>query len=83
MGMASFSGFLRTLGIIVLVYYLFKFAMRIFAPIIMQKAVNKMQEKMQDQFKQQQNQQSNTTTTKEMPKEKKKVGEYVDYEELD
>ena len=82
MGMASFSGFLRTLGIIVLVYYLFKFAMRIFAPIIMQKAVNKMQEKMQDQFKQQQNQQSNTTTTKEMPKEKKKVGEYIDYEEV-
>ncbi len=80
--MASFSGFLRTLGIIVLVYYLFKFAMRIFAPIIMQKAVNKMQEKMQDQFKQQQNQQSNTTTTKEMPKEKKKVGEYIDYEEV-
>lgn len=82
MEMASFSGFLRTLGIIVLVYYLFKFAMRIFAPIIMQKAVNKMQEKMQDQFKQQQNQQSNTTTTKEMPKEKKKVGEYIDYEEV-
>ena len=80
--MASFSGFLRTLGIIVLVYYLFKFAVRIFAPIIMQKAVNKMQEKMQDQFKQQQNQQSNTTTTKEMPKEKKKVGEYIDYEEV-
>lgn len=80
--MASFSGFLRTLGIIVLVYYLFKFALRIFAPIIMQKAVNKMQEKMQDQFKQQQNQQSNTTTTKEMPKEKKKVGEYIDYEEV-
>ncbi|WP_322550624.1 DUF4834 domain-containing protein [Flavobacterium psychraquaticum] len=82
MEMASFSGFLRTLGIIVLVYYLFKFALRIFAPIIMQKAVNKMQEKMQDQFKQQQNQQSNTTTTKEMPKEKKKVGEYIDYEEV-
>ena len=82
MEMASFAGFLRTLGIIVLVYYLFKFAMRIFAPIIMQKAVNKMQEKMQDQFKQQQNQQSNTTTTKEMPKEKKKVGEYIDYEEV-
>lgn len=83
MEMASFSGFLRTLGIIVLVYYLFKFAMRIFAPIIMQKAVNKMQEKMQNQYKQQQDQHSNTASSqKEMPKEKKKVGEYIDYEEV-
>ena len=83
MEMASFSGFLRTLGIIVLVYYLFKFAVRIFAPIIMQKAVNKMQEKMQNQYNQQQGQQSNTASSqKEMPKEKKKVGEYIDYEEV-
>ena len=49
MEMASFSGFLRTLGIIVLFYYLFKFAVRLFAPILMQKAVNKMQDKMQEQ----------------------------------
>ena len=85
MEMASFSGFLRTLGIIVLVYYLFKFAMRIFAPIIMQKAVNKMQQKMQDQYQQQtqQTQQRNTqTSNKQMPREKKKVGEYIDYEEV-
>ena len=83
MEMASFAGFLRTLGIIVLVYYLFKFAMRIFAPIIMQKAVSKMQEKMQNQYNQQQGQQSNTASSQnKMPKEKKKVGEYIDYEEV-
>ena len=51
MEMASFSGFLRTLGIIVLFYYLFKFAVRLFAPILMQKAVNKMQDKMQEQYR--------------------------------
>ena len=84
MEMASFSGFLRTLGIIVLVYYLFKFAMRIFAPIIVQKAVNKMQQKMQDQYKEQQEKQQDKTTqtNQRFPKEKKKVGEYVDYEEI-
>ncbi len=59
--------------------------MRIFAPIIMQKAVNKMQQKMQDQYQQQtqQTQQRNTqTSNKQMPREKKKVGEYIDYEEV-
>ncbi|MFD2909442.1 DUF4834 domain-containing protein [Flavobacterium ardleyense] len=83
MEMASFSGFLRTLGIIVLVYYLFKFAVRIFAPVLMRKAVNKMKEKMENQYNQQQAQQTNTgSSNKQMPKEKKKVGEYIDYEEV-
>ena len=83
MGMASFSGFLRTLGIIVLFYYLFKFAVRLFAPILMQKAVNKMQDKMQEQYRQQQEQQYNASqATKTTPKPKKEVGEYIDYEEV-
>ena len=81
--MASFSGFLRTLGIIVLVYYLFKFAVRIFAPVLMRKAVNKMKEKMENQYNQQQTQATDTTSAnKQMPTEKKKVGEYIDYEEV-
>jgi hypothetical protein len=79
MEMASFSGFLRTFAIIILCYYLFKFAVRIFAPILMQKAVTKMQDKMQQQYKQQH---KASETTKSMPKEKKKVGEYIDYEEI-
>ena len=83
MEMASFSGFLRTLGIIVLFYYLFKFAVRLFAPILMQKAVNKMQDKMQEQYRQQQEQQYNASqATKTTPKPKKEVGEYIDYEEV-
>lgn len=83
MEMASGSSLLRTLAIIILSYYLFKFLMRIFAPIIMQKAVNKMQEKMQEQFKQQQEQQNKTSQPEHsIPKEKKVVGDYIDYEEL-
>lgn len=84
MEMASFTGFVKTLFYIVLFYYLFKFLMRIFAPILMQKAVNKMQKKMQEQNKQQQDKQQDSTsqTSNNFPKEKKKVGEYIDYEEI-
>jgi hypothetical protein len=80
---ASFTGLIRTIAIIILCYYLFKFAVRIFAPILMQKAVNKMQEKMQEQYRQQQEQYNNTTqSTRTTPKPKKEVGEYIDYEEV-
>jgi large-conductance mechanosensitive channel len=84
MEMASGSSLLRTLAIIILSYYLFKFLILIFAPIIMQKAVNKMQEKMQEQYKKQQQQQQNTTdqSTQFQSKEKEKVGDYIDYEEI-
>ena len=81
MEMASGSSLLRTLAIIILSYYLFKFLMRIFAPIIMQKAVNKMQEKMQEQYRKQQEQQQ-YTTSQFQSKEKEKVGDYIDYEEI-
>ncbi len=84
MEMASAWGFVRTLLIIILCYYAFKFLMRIFAPILMQKAVSKMQQKMQEQYRQQQEQQQDSTSQSQqsMPKEKKKVGEYIDYEEI-
>ena len=53
--------------------------MRIFAPILMQKAVNKMQE----QYRQQQEQQNRTSqASAPAPKPKKEVGEYIDYEEV-
>ena len=84
MEMASGSSLLRTLAIIILSYYLFKFLMRIFAPIIMQKAVSKMQEKMQEQYKKQQEQQEQQqyTTSQFQSKEKEKLGDYIDYEEI-
>lgn len=58
--------------------------MRIFAPILMQKAVSKMQQKMQEQYRQQQEQQQDkaSQSRQSMPKEKNKVGEYIDYEEI-
>jgi len=89
---ASFTGFIKTLAYIVLFWYLLKFLFRIFAPVLMRGAMNKVQQKMQDQMNSQfgqqntyknQNTNSQKSNTKQMPTEKKKVGEYVDFEEID
>lgn len=89
MDTASFSGVLRVIIIMVLAYYAIKFLLRIFAPIIMQKVVQKAGEAMyerQQEFynaanQQQANQQPQPQPDK--PREKKKVGEYIDFEEID
>lgn len=53
----------------------------------MQKAMHKVQQKMENQFKQQQYQHESPTQksaqSKVNPQEKKKVGEYIDYEEVE
>lgn len=89
---ASFNGFLKTLFIIVMLYYLFKFAFRLFAPILINKAIKKAEQTFRHNFEQQNSYQntaendttinSNTSKSK-YPREKKKVGEYIDYEEVD
>ena len=82
---------LRTLAIIIIVYYVLRWLARIFAPVIMKRMVNKMQEKAQQQYNQQR---QNTTQAREgetvidkRPSSKKQsndsVGEYVDFEEID
>lgn len=90
---ASFSGFIRTLFYIMTFYYIFKFLARLFLPLLVKKVVQKAGENFQQQ---QQNAQDNSwkktpnndeiiynsTNTKNSQKTKK-VGEYVDYEEID
>lgn len=87
---ASFNGIVRTLVIMILVYYAIKFLIRIFAPMLIQQVVKKAGENMhaqQQQYynKQQDNNQDyyNKETVANKPREKKKVGEYIDYEEID
>ena len=89
---ASFNGFLRTLLYIVAFYYIFKFLARIFFPILVKKAVEKAGEQFQQQQQYQSNQNYQTSSKDEIinnnpksdkPRETKKVGEYVDYEEID
>lgn len=90
---ASFSGFLRTLFYIMAFYYIFKFLARLFLPLLVKKVVEKAGENFQ---KQQQNAQDNSwkktpnndeviykTTNTKNPRETKKVGDYVDYEEIE
>jgi len=65
--------------------------MRLLAPYLLKKAVNKVTEKMYQQQQQYQNQGNkqyqqsdfeNEIKQNKIPKEKKKVGEYIDFEEI-
>lgn len=86
---ASFLNLLETLLIILLIYYVVKFLAKLFLPIMVKTVVNKAQENFQQQqqnYQRSQNNQSdfiNTTAKSDKPREKKKVGEYIDYEEID
>lgn len=83
--------FLRTIAIILLIYYAFKFFARLFAPYLMKKMMNKMQEKAQNQYNNQQQTREEKvkegeTIIDKAPKSStgsKTVGEYVDYEEIE
>ncbi len=92
---ASFSGFLKTIMWVIAFYYIFKFLAKIFLPVLVKKAVEKAGENFQ---RQQQYSQDNSwqrapnnnndeiiinTANAKKPRETKKVGDYVDYEEID
>ena len=88
---ASFNGFLRTLLYIFAFYYIFKFLAKLFLPHLIKKAVEKAGQNFEKQQQTYQNAQQNTSNPKDIifdaasdkPREKKKVGEYVDYEEIE
>lgn len=88
MDTASFTGILRTLFIIVLIYYAVRFFLKLLAPALVQHVVKKAGENLYEQQQRQQQQynqnaQQQTDTSKERPTEKKKVGEYIDFEEIE
>jgi hypothetical protein len=89
---ASFTGFLRTILIILLVWYGMKILMRLFAPYLVKYMSKKMQERFGQQFQEQQQPSQNRpnegeTVIDKMPNQQKssdkKEGEYIDYEEID
>ncbi len=87
---ASLYGFVRTILIILLVYYGLKILSRIFAPYLVKYMSKKMQQKFEGQFGQQQQEQRHKegeTVIDKMPKKHRssdnKVGEYIDYEEIE
>ncbi|MGC1204017.1 MAG: DUF4834 family protein [Flavobacteriaceae bacterium] len=83
-------GLLRTIFIIVIVYYIFKVLSRIFAPFLMKYAAKKAEERFGGQFKNQTKQEplkkEGEISIDKMPNTKtsnKDVGDYVDYEEIE
>jgi len=90
---ASFNGLLKAIIYMIAFYYIFKFLARLFLPLLVKKVVEKAGENFQ---KQQQNAQGSSwqkmpnndeviinATNAKKPRETKKVGDYVDYEEID
>ena len=93
MQVASFTGFFRTLFIIISFYYIFRFLAKLFLPVVIKKVVEKASENMHQQQQRQyqdswqRNANDNTviynTDNVKQSRETKKVGDYVDYEEID
>jgi hypothetical protein len=91
---ASFTGFIKTLFYIVAFYYIFKFLAKLLLPLLVKKVVKKAGENFQQQQQQRsqdtswQKARSNDeiiidTSNSKKSRETKKVGDYVDYEEID
>jgi hypothetical protein len=74
-------------------YYVFKFLAKLFLPLLVKKVVQKAGENFEQQQRYAQDNSWEKTSTKDEvifntaksknPRETKKVGEYVDYEEID
>jgi len=81
---ASFMGLIKTLAIMMAIYYLFKFFIKYIAPVLLVKYVQKKTEQPQQR---EPKTKEGTTTIVKKPNEKKVVndgvGEYVDYEEVE
>jgi hypothetical protein len=89
---ASFSGFIRAIFYMIAFYYIFRFLAKLFLPLVVKKVVEKAGQNMQQQQYQQQNNWNKSRANEDVvyntenvkkPRETKKVGEYVDYEEID
>jgi hypothetical protein len=93
MQMASFNGFIKAVFYFLAFYYVFKFLAKLFLPLLIKKVVEKASTNFQNQQQNSQNGSWKKTpnndeiiidkTKVKNPRETKKVGEYVDYEELE
>jgi hypothetical protein len=81
------ANFLKTVGIIVVIYFGLKFVGRLLFPIVVKKAVNNMQARQSQYQRQQQNKQEGEVTIEKNRRDQSRrnntEGEYVDFEEVD
>ncbi|WP_111709259.1 DUF4834 domain-containing protein [Lutibacter citreus] len=82
-------GFLRTIAILIIIYYAFKFFSRYIAPIFLKKVINNVEKKykeQQNQYEQKPEGEVGETIIAKKPSQVKEsnkdVGDYVDYEEI-
>jgi hypothetical protein len=88
---ASLTGFVRTILIILLIWYGVKILTRLLAPYLMRYVAKKAEQKFGQPFnnppppkpKQKEGEISIDKIPNQKSSENKKVGEYVDYEEID
>lgn len=90
---ASFTGFIKAIFYMIAFYYIFKFLARLFLPLLVKKAVEKAGQNFQQQQQRAQETAWNKTPNNDEiiidtansknPRETKKIGDYVDYEEID
>lgn len=91
---ASLNGVIKTVLIILLVYFAFKILFKYFGPVILRYFMKKMGKKFEKQFQQQYGgfknrteKESGQVSIDKKPKRNRKsgknVGEYIDYEEID
>jgi len=83
-------GLIKTILLLLLIYYAFKFFIRLFGPLLIKKFINKMQQKAEQQFngtKQPTNVKEGETIIDRKPGDdsiiKNNVGDYVDFEEIE
>lgn len=96
MAEASFTGFIRTILIIILIFLGIRILLRAFAPSIMRFFLTRMSQRMQKEFERTQNQYQQNRSQRQAgeqtiinnnphsknPQATKQVGEYIDYEEI-
>ena len=81
---ASLSNLIQDIFVIVIIYYVIKFLARLFLPVLAKKVVQKAGEQFRKQQEQQQQSNSTPPTGKrDISHETKKVGDYIDYEEVE
>ena len=84
---ASLTGLLRTLAIILVIYYGIRIIARYVFPLFIKRTMNKMEDKFRAQQEAQQPQHKVGETvidkTPQSQNKKSESGEYIDYEEVD
>lgn len=76
--------FLKTVAIVLLVYFAVRFLLKLAAPYLMRYVTKKAEQKMQQAFKGFEKQSSTQPEEPAVPKKSSKVvGEYIDFEEVE